>query len=283
MPRKTKLKVHHNDSIAPVAATPETLKTVIKVDAPVIIKKEQPLFQSHQLKRTHINAQYSERFTPDWLTFTIITIVALFTWYRQIYHRMLIQLINAFFSMATTNQIVRDESVLLQKASFNASVFAYLVGGVFLYQVSIAYGWQNYLLMEGFIRFILFAFVIALLFSFQMIALRLLSTFFKSEKPVSTYIFTIFLFNLMAGLVLLPLVILIAYAPVEYRMILIRIGLIILALIFLYRVARVFIIWTTQLRAPVFYLFLYLCAVEFAPLLLIGKIALIQELAGGAG
>ena len=119
--------------------------------------------------------------------------------------------------------------------------------------------------------------MIALLFSIKMIALKLLSNIFKTERPAYTYIFTIFLFNMIAGLLLLPIVILTAYAPVEYREILLRSGLILLVLIFLYRIVRVFIIWSGQLRASIFYLFLYLCAFEIAPLLLIGKIALIQE------
>ena len=179
--------------------------------------------------------------------------------------------------MATTNQVVRDESVLLQRASLNSSVISYLVGGIFLYQVSIAGNWQNELLLSGFVRFIMFALVIAILFTIKMIVLWLLSSIFKSERPAYTYIFTIFLFNMMAGLLLLPIVILTAYAPVEYRALLIKAGLIILGAIFLYRIARVFIIWTSQLRASIFYLFLYICAFEIAPLLLIGKIALLQE------
>ncbi len=280
MPLKQNLKVKKNsspppaDTIAVVDSSIHKAALIVPANANTGNK---PLFQQHLLKPQHINAQYSERFTPDWFTLSLIAIIALFTWYKLFYHRMFLQLTNAFFSMATTNQIVRDESVLLQRASLNSSFIAYLVGGLFLYQVSVAGSWQHPLLLSGFIRFILFALTIALAYSAQMIALRFLSNIFNSERPAATYIFTIFLFNMMAGLLLLPIVILIAYAPLEYRQFLIGSGMAILVIFLLYRYVRVFIIWTSLLRAPVFYLFLYLCAFEIAPLLLIGKIALIQK------
>ena len=280
MPQKHNLKVKKNIVPPPVetiAVVDSSIHKAILVVPANTNTGERPLFQNHLLKPQHINAQYSERFTPDWFTISLIAIIALFTWYKLFYHRMFLQLTNAFFSMATTNQIVRDESVLLQRASLNSSFIAYLIGGLFLYQISVAGNWQHPLLLSGFIRFILFALTIALVYSAQMIALRFLSNIFNSDRPAATYIFTIFLFNMMAGLLLLPFVILIAYASAEYRPFFIGSGIALLAVFLLYRYVRVFIIWTSQLRTPVFYLFLYLCAFEIAPLLLIGKIALIQK------
>ena len=280
MPKKNKLKNNKVEKSIPVdtiASIDTFVNKAVLVIPPASASAEKPLFQHHVLQPKHINAQYSERFTPDWFTLSLIAIIALFTWYKLFYHRMFLQLTNAFFSMATTNQIVRDESVLLQRASLNSSFIAYLIGGLFLYQISVAGNWQHPLLLGGFIRFILFALTIALVFSGQMIALRFMSNIFDSERPAATYIFTIFLFNMMAGLILLPIVIFIAYSPVEYRPFLIGLGMAILTAFLIYRFVRAFIIWTSLLRAPVFYLFLYLCAFEIAPLLLIGKIALIQR------
>ena len=261
----------------PLKATDTAVDTMRHIPLTTSISTEiKPVFQNHLLVPQHEKAQYAERFTPDWLTLSLFAILTLFAWYKMFYYRMFQQLIRAFFSMAATNQVVRDESILLQRASLNSSVIAYLVGGLFIYQISIAGNWQHPLLLDGFIRFLLFAMAIALLFSCKMIAIRFLSNVFNVEKPASTYIFTVFLFNMMAGLALLPIVILIAYSPLEYRDALIKLGLIMLGFFLIYRIVRALIIWNGQLRAPLFYLFLYLCAFEIAPLLLIGKFALIQ-------
>jgi Domain of unknown function (DUF4271) len=234
------------------------------------------IFEGHLLKPVHDRATFPEHTTPDWLTITLFSVIVLFTWYKLFYNRMFLQLVSAFFSMATTNQMVRDESVLLQRASLNASLIFYLAGGLFLYQVSIIYQWNLPFLENGFTRFLMFSFVLAILYSSKMLLIRILSNIFSAEKAASGYIFTIFLFNMMAGLMLLPIIVLIAYAPVELQHLSIVTALILLAGFLIYRMVRVAVLWMSIPRAPVFYLFLYLCAFEVAPLLLIRKIVLMQ-------
>jgi hypothetical protein len=234
------------------------------------------IFINHRLQKKHENAVIPSQHNPDWLTISLILIIALFTWYKIFYHRMFMQLVNAFFSTATTNQIVRDESVLLQRASLNASVISYLVGGLFLYQLSIYYHWEHPLLGNGIVRFLIFAMGIAIVYSAKMIALRFLSNVFNAEKPASAYIFTIFLFNMMAGLTLLPVVVLMAYAPASIHFAVISIVAVILLAMLCYRLIRAVQIWLSIHRAPLFYLFLYLCAFEVAPLMLIRKVIMMQ-------
>lgn len=234
------------------------------------------IFKGHVLKPVHDKAVFPQNTTPDWLTVSLFGVILLFAWYRIFYHRMFVQLLNAFFSMATTNQIVRDESVLLQRASLNASVIFYITGGLFLYQLSEIYNWTHPWLENGFMRFLTFTCAIAIVYSAKMLGLRILSNIFNVDKPASAYIFTIFLFNMVAGLILIPIVIIITYAPSFLQSYGIMTVLILLAVILCYRLVRAVIIWMSIPRAPVFYLFLYLCAFEVAPLLLIRKLVLLQ-------
>jgi hypothetical protein len=240
------------------------------------VPSQKDIFKDHTLKPVHDRAVFPQHLTPDWLTISLFAVILLFTWYKLFYHRMFLQLINAFFSMATTNQIVRDESVLLQRASLNASVIFYLAGGLFLYQVSVIYNWNHPWLESGFLRFLTFACIIAIIYSAKMLGLRILSNIFNVERPASTYIFTIFLFNMVAGLILMPVVILITYAPAFLQSYSIITVLILLTGILCYRLIRAVVIWMSIPRAPVFYLFLYLCAFEVAPLLLIRKLVMMQ-------
>ncbi|MEP7263243.1 MAG: DUF4271 domain-containing protein [Bacteroidota bacterium] len=266
-----------NDSSLLLTAIHDTDKiTATRIQAVSPANTQSSIFKGHQLQPVHDKATFPRHITPDWLTLVLLAIVALFTWYKIFYHRMFLQLVNAFFSMATTNQIVRDESVLLQRASLNASIIFYLAGGLFLYQVSIIYDWNHPWLENDFMRFITFSLIIAILYTAKMLSLRILSNIFNAEKPASSYIFTIFLFNMMAGLLLLPIVVLITYSPLFRQQYFITIVLLILGAILCYRLVRVVVIWMSIPRAPVFYLFLYLCAFEVAPLLLIRKIVLMQ-------
>jgi hypothetical protein len=156
-------------------------------------------------------------------------------------------------------------------------VIFYLAGGLFLYQLSVIYNWNHPWLGSGFTRFLTFSCAIAVIYSGKMLGLRILSNIFNVDRPASAYIFTIFLFNMIAGLLLLPVIIILTYAPVHIREYAVTVILIILALILCYRLFRAVVIWMSIPRAPLFYLFLYLCAFEVAPLLLIRKVVMMQQ------
>ena len=115
------------------------------------------IFKGHELKPQHPNARPLNEFVSDWFTISLIALIGFFTWFRYFYYRIFKQLIAAYFNLTATNQIVRDESVLLQRASLVLSTIAYLLAGLFLYQLSVHYNWQITWLQKGLIRFVLLA------------------------------------------------------------------------------------------------------------------------------
>lgn len=231
------------------------------------------IFKGHSLRPVHPNARPINREVADWFTISLIALVGLFTWFRVFYYRIFNQLFGAYFNITTTNQIVRDESVLLQRASLFLSVISYMVMGLFVYQLSELLRWNIPLLQGGLLRFIFFSVAIAASYSIKMIVLRFFSSVFDLEKPIALYIFNIFLMVMMIGLLLLPVNILLAYASSEISTWVLWITIGIISLLFLYRLVRAVGIWTGIPGFSVFYLFLYLCAFEIAPLLIIWKIA----------
>jgi hypothetical protein len=230
------------------------------------------IFKGHLLRPVNPNAQPLSNEISDWFTISLIALVALFTWFRFFYYRIFRQLYTSFYNITTTNQIVRDESVLLQRASLILSVISYMLMGLFLYQLSIIWAWDMGFLQGGLIRFVFLSLSVASAYSIKMVALRFLSSVFEIEKPVALYIFNVFLMIMMVGLLLLPINILLAYGPFEYRPWIVLVTLSIIALLFAYRIIRAIGIWIGIPGFSLFYLFLYLCAFEFAPLLIIWKL-----------
>jgi hypothetical protein len=168
---------------------------------------------------------------------------------------------------------VRDESVLLQRASLVLSIISYLLMGLFVYQLSVIFNWDTGILDGGLLRFVMFSVAIAAAYSIKMIFLRFLSVIFDQERSVAIYIFNVFLMVMMIGLLLLPVNILLAYSPGIIREIVVVISIAVIGLLFLYRIVRAVLIWTGIPGFSLFYLFLYLCAFEIAPLLIIWKAA----------
>jgi hypothetical protein len=231
------------------------------------------LFSNHQLPLMHNSPQTYNKPNPDWFTIILFVIIFGFVWIRVFYQRILRQIINAFFNSSVSNQIVRDENILIQRASVMLSIMYYLVAALFLYQLSIAFNWQSFWLTDGFSRLIIFAFLIAFTYSAKMILLKIIGYVLDIDKAVASYIFNIFLMNNILGLALLPLVIMIAYVSTPYTYIIFRLALFIIGATYCYRLFRGVTIGTTIPKFSIFYLFLYLCAFEIAPLALIYKIA----------
>lgn len=231
------------------------------------------IFRGHLLHPVHAAPIPVIRRTADWFTIALVIIVIAFAWIRAFYFKIFRQLVSAFFSNTISNQIVRDENILVQRASILMSFIFYLTSSLFLYQVSIYFNWQNRFIGEGFIRFLVFCLTIAFAYSIKMVILKGLGEVFKLDKPVATYIFNIFLINNILGIILIPIVVAIAYVVTLSSGIIIYTGIAIVIIAFIYRLVRAFLIWMTLPGVSLFYLIVYFCTLELAPLLIIIKLA----------
>ena len=143
------------------------------------------IFKGHLLQVRQSKAQPIVPNMGDWFTISLLILLSLFTWFRFFYYRIFRQLFSAFFNTTTTNQIVRDESVLLQRASLVLSIISYLLMGLFVYQLSVIFNWDTGILDGGLLRFVMFSVAIAAAYSIKMIFLRFLSVIFDQERSVA--------------------------------------------------------------------------------------------------
>ena len=231
------------------------------------------IFKGHALKPVNPNARPINEMISDWFTLSLLTLVIIFTWFRYFYYRIFHQIISAWYNITASNQIVRDESILLERASLFISIISYVLAGLFLHQLSVIFKWQIDWLPKGIVRFAIFSAGVAAAYTMKMLTLRFFAVVFGQERPAALYIFNIFLMVMMGGLVLLPVNILLAYAPGDTREWLVPFSLVILGGLFLYRIFRAVLIWFGIPGFSIFYLFLYLCTFEIAPLLVIWKLA----------
>ncbi len=232
------------------------------------------LFQGHALQPVNSNPIPLPRRTPDWFTLTLIFVIIAFAWIRVFYSKIFKQLINAFFSNSISNQVVRDENILVQRASILMSFVFYLTGSLFIYQVSVFFNWDYPFLGEGFLRFLVVCLIVAFAYSFKMVLLKAMGEVFELDRPVASYIFNIFLINNMLGLILIPVVVAIAFVVTYSTGIAIYTGVALVIIAFIYRLVRAFNIWMTLPGVSIFYLILYFCTLEIAPLVIIVKLAM---------
>lgn len=230
------------------------------------------LFKSHQLQFNRYYPKTLDKATPDWFTVLLLMIVITVTLIKVFYSRILFQIFRAFINNNTANQIIRDENILVQRASVLLSVICYAVLALFVYKISDYFNYQSDFIGTGFVKFLFISLFIALGYSLKMIVLKMLGFIFNFEKPVAAYIFNLFLINNVLGMLLLPILITITYFNVQYVGYLLITSIILVGLFYLYRLIKGIVIWLNAGHPNLFYLFLYICALEITPILIIFKV-----------
>lgn len=103
---------------------------------------------------------------------------------------------------------------------------------------------------------------------------------FNVPEATNAYTFIVFLVNKVLGIVLIPFVLMITFSPLPIKQIAITISAGLALVLFMYRYLISFGVIRANLKVSALHFFLYLCAVELLPLLLIYKL-LVNFVSGG--
>ncbi len=145
---------------------------------------------------------------------------------------------------------------------FNSSIFAYQF--ISYYNIHTIFG--NRLLIIPLIMGVLLTFGVL-----KSILYKFVAFVFEKEKQTSEYLFYTFLHNKVFSLVILPIALIIPYIDQEVLPMLFKLGFALFALMYLLQILRGIAIILNNV-ASLFYLFLYLCALEILPLVIMYKI-----------
>ena len=103
------------------------------------------------------------------------------------------------------------------------------------------------------------------------VVMKYMSYVYPFNREVDQYSFTIIMFNILLGLILLPINVFAAFSPPGLAFIFLIIGLVVVGIALIFRSLRGLFIGGRHILMNKFYFILYLCAVELAPILLILK------------
>jgi hypothetical protein len=231
-----------------------------------------PFYSHHALLPTHKDPVLFNKYTQDWISAVLILLIMGLTFVKVMHHKSLKQLKEALFSITISNQVVRDDNVLLQRATSLLTIIFYVIAALFITQVTEHYHMSMGFIPHGFLRFFVFLLLIALIYTLKLFCLRLLGFVFLVEKPTTAYSFNVFLINNALGVMLLPILIGIYYMPSGYYLFFNIVALTLVVIAFIYRVFRGIMIGVSHPHFSLYYLFLYLCALELAPLVFLAKL-----------
>ena len=228
-----------------------------------VLKKVEVVFPGKKVFRSN----------PDWLIGVLVLSIILFATVRLIFNKYLSQLIQSTTSYSTFTRLFRERYFNLFHASFRLDVIFSLVMSLFFYQVL-----NNFKINLGFSKSYSVYLICFLIVTGYFIAKKLiyyiLGVLTESTSEVHEYLFSITVFNRVLGLFLLPVTATIAFVPLTKVEPVLVGGLVIVAIFYLMSLIRGGKIFLKK-HFSISYLILYLCTLEFLPLLLIYNLLLI--------
>jgi len=205
----------------------------------------------------------------DWLTIAIFFGILLFATVRYAYAKYMEHLFLSLFNYATSLRMLQEKNYPIFHGAFRLEAIFYMALSIFIFQILNIIKWESAMTKPGYL-FMILGIVLVYFFSKKFLYL-MFGSLFEATNETHEYLFNMDNFNRSTGLILLPIVILVSFAPVQNPVFITYLGIAIVAIFNLVLLQRgIFILLKKQFS--IFYLFLYLCTLEFLPLLLIYKV-----------
>ncbi len=229
-------------------------------------------FTNHALQTVQFRNRESHQLQPDWILGILVSGFILLAWAQVFYHRRVRQVFQAPFSKRFINQLIRDGNLFKERVSVALGTLYLLTFSLLLYQVNemILHTAFFHLPPWGIYSLILLG--VTCYWLGKIITIQFLSVVFNTMTTTRAYLLNTLIFCLIIGILLLPLLVLVLYLK---SILILWICLICFTLIFIFRVMRGFFIGISLTKFSYLFLFVYLCSLEFLPLLVLVKIFLI--------
>jgi hypothetical protein len=217
-----------------------------------------------------VETDSSARNDADLLFILIIMLMVVASALVALYRGYIWQVFKGLSRTNHLNILYRSQNsqMVFQRMMFHG--FFCLSGGLFLYLIlgflKLDY-WE-----EGFSLWIFCSLLLFAIYLLKSTLLRFLGWVFNMDKVMDEYNFIISVFNSAAGLILIPFIAMLAFGPVSWMQTIAVSGVALLAVLLVLRQFRVAIATLSKVLPIAFHFFIYLCAVEIAPVLLLASL-----------
>jgi hypothetical protein len=194
----------------------------------------------------------------------------MFSWIKILYLKYIEQIVVSLINYQVSLRLFRDRNVLFRNMALGLNLVFAINTGLFLYYLT-----QFFNLRSDFNQVqsvLIFSLGITLIYGIKTFICRILGNIFLVREEFAEYIHNINLYNKNIGLFLFPVVISFPYIADSIKPSIIYIGMIVIGILIILRITRgiQIIMWK---GASIFYLILYLCAIEILPVLLTVKLS----------
>ncbi len=204
---------------------------------------------------------------PTWYFIYLFLLAGLIAWIRMYYGHIFIQTFQAATNFQATSKMYNDNSLLKKQLDRFLHVLYFLSIAFTLLVLELRIGFIPFDLKGGWLLLLNLG-LLSGLFLFRVVLHTIAGALFNCLGIVREYLYNMFVFNKLLGLSAVPLMFLLLYTPEVLQRILFWAAVSVFSIIIFMRLIRG-MVFSYRKYISIFYMFLYLCALEISPLVLL--------------
>ena len=212
---------------------------------------------------------YKDKKSKDSLFYTVLFLVFMLGFIKNVFPKYFQNLFRLFFQTSLRQKQTKDQLEQDGQASLLINLFFLFSAGLF---ITLMIQQNQWLDMPYWLLYAYSTAVLAVIYLGKYLFVSFAGWVFNNSQSASSYLFLVAVVNRIMGVVLLPLIVVMAFAEAPIAIIALTISFGVVTLLFFYRYIVSFGILRSELQVNPFHFFLYLCAVEILPMALIYKL-----------
>ncbi len=238
------------------------------------LKSKGEIFQSYrteqkiQPKSVEEKKNFFSENGYDWLFYFLIGIFLLIGWTRLFYKKYFDMLLKSIFFYNYAQNLYDVKNSLTTRASSILNLVYYLATGLFVFQIFKHFDIQIMGNIPPILQFLMFSLFFAVWYLWNSIFTGFTGSVFLRRDAFNEYFLNYNIYRKVLGLALFTLVIITQFIAIELKAPFIYAGIILFGIMYLAHILRGLQTFVKN-NVSIFYLILYLCALEFLPLLVL--------------
>lgn len=240
----------------------------------VQIMSHHPYFGfSKALKEVPMQARTRTVSGKDWLFYLLTALLVIYGFLRLLFPKYFSDLFRLFFRTTIKQRQIKEQLMQTPLPSLLLNAFFVLSGGLYASFLLQHFGLNT---IGNFWLLLLYCCGgLSVLYFVKFAGLKIAGWLFGMEEAADSYVFIVFVVNKMMGILLLPFLVMIAFTVGDLYSAGLVLSWCMVGALLLYRFILTYAAVRNQVRVNPFHFFLYLCAFEIAPLLLVYKALLV--------
>jgi len=273
----TDTNIAHHDSL-PVVSLTDTVSKRPRQDTGWQINPSLPL--STQLLQRHPYFSFGTKSVvthsglrefkgKELIFYVLIVLLLLFAFLKQAFSKYFNDLFRLFFRTTLKQRQIKEQLIQTPLPSLLFNVFFIISAGLY---IDILFYHFDFAPIDNFWLLFLYCCIgLSAIYMVKFVGLKITGWLLNMKEAADAYIFVVFIINKVIGIFLLPFLVLLSFMEGTAYSVALVLSWCGVGVLFIYRFLLTYASVRKLVRFNPFHFFLYLCAFEIAPLLLIYK------------